>query len=93
MELKKERSMEKYDKKVAENVMEMIRECLNNDTLKITLSSKLVEDLEVDSIDAICFIMELEGIYDVTIEDEKIETLTDVASIVKLLQEEINAEK
>ncbi len=82
-----------YNEQIVENVIKTIKECLSDDELKIILSSRLVEDLNVDSVDAICFIMELETIYDIAIEDEKIETFTDVESIVKLLQEEINAGK
>lgn len=79
--------MQKYDEKIIENVFNTIRECLNIKDLHIELSSTLAEDLDVDSSDAICFIMELEEVYDIVIEDEIIETLTTVESIVNLIQE------
>jgi acyl carrier protein len=81
--------MKQYDAKIIENVYSTIRECLNKQDLHIELSSTLVEDLDVDSSDAICFVMELEDVYDIIIEDEIIETLTTVESIVSLIQERI----
>jgi len=81
--------MKKYDEKIIENVIATIKECLNKQDLHIELSSTLVEDLDVDSSDAICFVMELEEVYDIIIEDEVIETLTTVESIVSLIQERI----
>lgn len=79
--------MKQYDEKIVKNVINTIRECLNKQDLHIELSSTLAEDLDVDSSDAICFVMELEELYDITIEDEIIETLTTVESIVSLVQE------
>ncbi len=79
--------MEIYDEKIVQDVIAGIRECINDRDLEVKLSSRLAEDLNVDSVDAICFIMELEDLYDVEIEDERIETFTDVASIVRLIQE------
>ena len=78
-----------YDEKVIENVFNTIRECLNDYEIKIELSSRLAEDLDLDSSDSICFVMELEEVYDIVIEDEIIETLTTVESIVSLIQERI----
>jgi len=81
--------MKKYDEEIINNVINTIRECLNQQDLHIELSSTLVEDLDVDSSDAICFVMELEDVYDIIIEDEIIETLTTVESIVSLIEERI----
>ena len=80
--------MKDFNEEVVKNVIYMIRECLNDNEIKIELSSRLVEDLNVDSVDAVCFIMELESLYDISIEDKYIENFTDVASIVRLIQEE-----
>jgi len=79
--------MEKYDEEVIKHVIKTIEECLNKKDLNIKLSSNLVDDLEVDSVDAICFIMDLEEIFNITIEDEVIESFTTVESIVSLIQE------
>jgi len=80
--------MKNFNEEVVKNVIHMIRECLNDNEIKIELSSRLAEDLNVDSVDAVCFIMELESLYDISVEDESIENFTDVASIVQLIQEE-----
>ena len=81
--------MKSYDEEIIKNVIHTIKECLNNHEINIGLSSTLAEDLDVDSSDAICFVMELEEVYDIVIEDEIIETLTTVESIVSLIQERI----
>jgi len=82
--------MKKYDEEIIKNVIKTIKECLNKSELNITLSSNLLDDLKVDSIDAICFIMDLEEIYNITIEDEIIESFTTVESVVSLIQEKID---
>jgi len=79
--------LKSYDEEIIKNVINTIKECLNKQDLDIELSSTLAEDLDVDSSDAICFVMELEEVYDIVIEDEVIETLTTVESIVSLIQE------
>lgn len=82
--------MKNFDEKIIENVFNTIKECLNEKDINIELVSLLADDLDMDSSDAICLIMELEDIYNIVIEDEIIESLTTVESIVNLIQEKIN---
>ena len=82
--------MQKYDEKIIENVFNTIKECLNEKDINIELSSLLEDDLDMDSSDAICLVMELEELYDIVIEDEIIENLKTVESVVSLIQEKIN---
>jgi len=78
-----------YDEEIIKNVFNTIKECLNNYKINIELSSKLAEDLDLDSSDSICFVMELEEVYNIVIDDKMIETLTTVESIVSLIEEKI----
>ena len=82
--------MKQYDEKIIENVINVIKDCQNNSDLHIELSSTLAEDLDIDSSDAICLIMELEDIYDIEIDEKSIEPLITVESVVRLIQEKIN---
>lgn len=79
----------KYDEEIIKNVINTIKECLNEKDLDIELSSTLAEDLDIDSADGYCLIMELEEIYNVVIDDKLIETLTTVESVVNLIKERI----
>ena len=82
--------MTDHDEKIFENVSMTIRECLNDKDIHIELSSLLADDLDIDSSDAYCLIMELEEVYDIVIDDKIIETLTTVESVVNLIQEKID---
>jgi len=81
--------MKEYNEEIIENVFNTIRECLNDYEINIEISSRLAEDLDLDSSDAICFVMELEEVYNIVIDDKIIETLTTVESIVRLIEEKI----
>jgi acyl carrier protein len=81
--------MNEYDEKIFENVSMTIRECVNDQDIHIELSSTLAEDLDIDSSDGYCLIMELEEIYNIVIDDKVIETLTTVESVVNLIKERI----
>ncbi len=83
--------MKKYNEEIIKNVIDTIKECVNNNDLLIDISSNLRDDLNVDSVDAICFIMDLEEIYDITIDDDVIESLITVESIVALIEEKLNS--
>ena len=83
--------MSNYNEEIVKNVIETIKECLNKEDLEVSMSSNLREDLKIDSVDAICFIMDLEEIYNITIDDTEIETLTDVESIVRLIEARISS--
>jgi len=73
--------MKEHDEKVIQSVYDTIRECLNEKDLHIELSSNLA-DLDIDSSDGYCLIMELEEIYGIVIDDKIIETFTTVESVV-----------
>ena len=77
------------NQEILETVILSIKECLNDDTLEIGVDTHLQNDLNVDSVDAICFIMELEAIHNIAINDEEIQNLTTVKSIVIYIQEQL----
>ncbi|NQY52898.1 MAG: acyl carrier protein [Campylobacteraceae bacterium] len=74
----------KAHNKIEENVVAVIKECLNSD--EIDLNTNLREDLNIDSVDGLCFAMELEEIYSISIADEEISGFTDVQSIVNYIE-------
>ncbi|RUM68825.1 MAG: acyl carrier protein [Sulfurovum sp.] len=71
---------------ITEKVYKAIRETLNVEDLELDLSSRLIEDLEMDSVDGITLIMDLEELYDISIEDEEFANFTTVESIVDYIE-------
>ena len=79
--------MSTHDEKVVQSVYDTIRECLNEKDLHIELSSTLAEDLDIDSSDAYCLIMELEEIHNVVIDDKVIGQFSTVESVVNYVED------
>lgn len=52
----------------------------------ITLDTRLVEDLEVDSIDRLDIITDVEDEFQIAIDDDRAETLRTVGDIVALIE-------
>lgn len=65
-----------------EKVKEIIVETLGCDDDKVTLTARLEEDLEADSLAAAELAMALEEEFDVTIEDEALKNLKTVGDIM-----------
>lgn len=65
-----------------EKVKEIIMETINCDEEDITLEANLKEDLEMDSLDAMELSMALEEAYDLTIEEEELQSFVTVKNIV-----------
>lgn len=75
---------------VFEEVVKIITEEINCDASKITLESRLKEDLGADSIDAVQIIMDLEDKFDISIDEDdatKILTVKDIVDYVNKLVE------
>ncbi len=79
--------MKDYDEKVIQSVYAAIRECLNEKDLHIELSSTLAENLDIDSSDAYCLIMELEEVHGIVIDEKILEHFTTVESVVQHVEE------
>lgn len=68
-----------------EKVINMIAKKLGKKPGEITLQSRLVEDLNADSLDVVELLMLLEDDYGITIPDEEAVKLSTIADIVAFL--------
>ena len=69
-----------------EQVQKVIAEQLNIDPANVTPESKLVEDLEADSLDVVELVTELEMSYQIEIPDEAMTTLVTVQDVVNYIE-------
>ena len=69
-----------------EKIQGMLAESLNLPLEKITPDSKIVEDLGADSLDAVELISRLEDEYNVTVEDEDVESMVTVGDLVNMVE-------
>lgn len=71
---------------IFEKVKETILASLNCKEEKVVAGARLIEDLEMDSLDAADLAMALEEAFDITIEDEEFEHLVTVKDIVDYIE-------
>ena len=69
-----------------EKVKALIAKELSIDENKITMESKLLEDLGADSLDSVELIMAIEDEFDVQVSDEVAQNIRKVADIVEYLE-------
>lgn len=79
-----------YDKGDQLNmVLEQIRDLVSKKFKvaadKVTLETRLREDLNVDSLDAVELVMELEDVFDIKIQDDEAQALKTVGDIVNFV--------
>ncbi|BCR36427.1 acyl carrier protein [Mariniplasma anaerobium] len=67
-------------------VKEMIVEELSVEAEKVTLESRLSEDLGADSIDAVELIMNIEDEFNIQVSDEDAQNLKTVGDLVKYIE-------
>ena len=68
-----------------EKVKKLLAEQLNIGVEKITMQSKVIEDLGADSLDVVEMLMVLEDEFNITVSDEESVKLKTVGDIVKLI--------
>ena len=71
---------------VFEKVVALIEQQLPGSSGKISMSSRLFEDLGADSANIMMLIMDLEQEFDVTVEDEMLTNIQNVGDIVNYLE-------
>ncbi|MCI5772811.1 MAG: acyl carrier protein [Clostridiales bacterium] len=71
---------------VMEKVAEMIAKQLKVDKSEVTADKRLLEDLKADSANVMVMIMDMEDQFDLTVEDEAINTLKTVGDVVKYIE-------
>ncbi|HHX57652.1 MAG TPA: acyl carrier protein [Clostridiales bacterium] len=70
---------------VFEKVKSIIVDQLDVDAEKITLDSKVAEDLGADSLDVVDLIMSIEEEFDMEIDDDAVEKMKTVGDIVAFI--------
>ena len=75
--------------KVFDKVKEYILQQLPVDESKIVADAKLIDDLGADSANLMMLIMDLEGEYDLTVEDEVLGSIKTVGDIVNYIEAHI----
>lgn len=69
-----------------EEIKKLISKELNIDSEKITVNSKLSEDLDIDSLDAIELIMTFEEEFGISIPDSEAQKFKTVGDIVSFIE-------
>ncbi|MFR4250225.1 MAG: acyl carrier protein [Christensenellales bacterium] len=69
-----------------QQVQKVIAEQLNIDVDRVKPESRLIEDLEADSLDVVELVTELEMNYDIEIPDEAMTTLATVQDVVNYIE-------
>lgn len=72
---------------IFEEVKEIITKYIKIDADKITLDSKLNEDLDADSIDIADVVMDIEEKYGFEFSDEDAENIVEIKDLVKVIEE------
>jgi len=74
---------------VFDKVKEYILQQLPVDEAKITADAKLIDDLGADSANLMMLIMDLEGEFNMTVEDEVLGSIKTVGDIVDYIEKHI----
>ena len=70
-----------------DKIKEIIVEQLNiDDGAFINLDTKLQEDLDADSLDAVEIIMNIEEEFDIKVDDDELENIKTIGDIVKYIE-------
>lgn len=72
---------------IRDRIIEMVKEELMIDD--IDLDANLANDLQIDSIGLIEFIMSIEEEFDITIEDEELQTLASTNDVINLVETKV----
>ena len=74
---------------VYETVAGMIAKQLKMDVKDVTPEKRLVEDLKADSANVMVMIMDMEDAFNITVEDDAINTLKTVGDVVKYIESKL----
>ena len=69
-----------------DKIKSVIAEQLGVDEANITAETRLIEDLNADSLDLAAMVLDLEEQYDIEIPDEDLEKLTTIGKVVDYLK-------
>ena len=71
---------------ITKDVQKIVADLLAVDIEDVTLSARLIEDLNADSLDAVELAMSLEEHFEITVEDDEIERMNSVSDIVETIK-------
>ncbi|NLW53763.1 MAG: acyl carrier protein [Clostridiaceae bacterium] len=71
---------------ITTDVQKIVADLLAVDIEEVTLSARLIEDLNADSLDAVELAMSLEEHFEITVEDDEIERMNSVSDIVETIK-------
>ena len=71
---------------ITKDVQKIVADLLAVDIEEVTLSARLIEDLNADSQDAVELAMSLEEHFEITVEDDEIERMNSVSDIVETIK-------
>ena len=74
---------------IFEEVKEIITKYIKVDADKITLESRLNEDLDADSIDVADVVMDIEEKYGFEFSDEDAENIVEIKDLVRVIEEDM----
>ncbi|MBQ8431223.1 MAG: acyl carrier protein [Clostridia bacterium] len=74
------------NKTLEQTVIKTIATKLDKKVEEINLESRLVEDLEADSLDVVELLMQLEDEYGISVSDEEAVNLNKIGDIINLLK-------
>jgi acyl carrier protein len=69
-----------------DKIKSVIAEQLGVDEASITAETRLIEDLNADSLDLAAMVLDLEEQYDIEIPDEDLEKLTTIGTIAEYIE-------
>jgi len=72
-----------------EKIRKVVAENLNVDEAEIDEETKFIDDLGADSLDLVDLVMALETELGVTIEDEKLNSISKVKDVLDLVEEKL----
>lgn len=72
-----------------EKVKEILKDYTETPPSEITLTSNLVKDLDLNSLDVVNIVVAFEDEFEIEIPDREIKNLTTVGDIIKYLEEHV----
>jgi acyl carrier protein len=76
---------------IEQKIIKTVAETLKIDADKISLDSKIVDDLGADSLDLVELMMAIEAAFDCDIPDQDAAKIATVADAVKYVKDHVNA--
>lgn len=75
---------------IEQKIIKIVAETLKIDAEKISLDSKIIDDLGADSLDSVELMMAIEAAFDCDIPDQDAAKIATVADAVKYVQDHAN---